>query len=433
MLQLSALSVLKLSAFVISILLVMVYDWLPERVVQLYPIENSVLSIFSDEGVGGKSRAIWLDQNQSEFQCTVPPSDTLQFCGGSIIWWQNEGPQTYDFSDFDRLRLDVAYRGQADNLVVNLYNQPVNPAAQGVTSEPKAMSVNVRTRDFSKPVEVLFRDFRVADWWVKQFNISREMAHVEKDNVSSIGIASSVSSDNQTDIIKIRGIYALGVYFSKETLYASLLVLWASLLVSEALFHYWALHRRVARDAAKLQTLSEMSAKYKVKAETDKLTGLSNREGLAQTLKAIEQNQAQDHYALLLIDVDHFKKLNDQHGHNVGDLVLEELARLINNSIRSTDLLSRWGGEEFVLLFRYAKREDVYPFAEKIRLEVASARFAGTLDLAITVSIGCALMAQHEKFEQTFKIADQALYSAKRGGRNQTIQATQHSQHTSPE
>ena len=413
--------------------MVIVYDWLPARVVQLYPIENSVLSIFSDEGVGGKSRAIWLDQNQSEFQCTVPPSDSVQYCGGSITWWQNDGAKTYDFSGFDRLLLDVAYRGQANNLVVNLYNQPVKPAALGVTSEPKAMSVNVRTRDFNKPVEVFFRDFRVVDWWINQFNIPREMAHVEKDNVSSIGIASSVPFNHQADIIRIRKIYALGAYFSKETLYASLLVLWAILLVSEALFHYWALHRRVARDAAKLQTLSEMSAKYKVKAETDKLTGLSNREGLAQTLKAIEQNQAQGHYALLLIDVDYFKKLNDQYGHNVGDLVLEELARLISKSIRSTDLLSRWGGEEFVLLFRYSNAEDVYPFAEKIRLEVASARFAGTLDLSITVSIGCALMAPHEKFEQTFKIADQALYSAKRGGRNQTIQATQHAGHTSLE
>lgn len=432
-LHISGLSALKLAAFVVSILMVIGYGWLPERVVKLYPIENSVLSIFSDEGIGGKSRVIWLDQDQSEFQCTVPSSDSVQYCGGSITWWQNDGVKYYDFSNFDRLLLDVNYQGQAANLVINLYNQPDNAAAKGSTSEQKAMSVNVRTRDFNQPVEVSFSDFKVADWWISQFNVSREFAHVELDKISSIGVASSPPFSHQPDIIAIRGIYAAGVYFSKETLYASLLVFWALLLMSEALFHYWALHRRIARDAAKLQTLSEMSAKYKVKAETDKLTGLSNREGLAQTLKAIEQNQAQGHYALLLIDVDHFKKLNDQHGHNVGDLVLEELAHVINKSIRSTDLLCRWGGEEFVLLFRYTQAQDVYPFAEKIRLEIASASFAGTLNLSITVSIGSAFMALHEKFEQTFKAADQALYTAKRSGRNQSIEAAQHKEQTNPE
>jgi diguanylate cyclase (GGDEF)-like protein len=285
----------------------------------------------------------------------------------------------------------------------------------------------VRSQDFNSRVNVDFNDFRVADWWITQHNIPREFAHVELNEITSVGISPIAPFSHQADIIQINAIYVAGTYFSKESLYASLLLFWALLLSSEALFHYWTLRQRVKRDAAKLQSLSDISAKYKVKAETDKLTGLSNREGLAQTLMAIEQSDTKSSYALLLIDVDHFKGLNDQFGHDVGDLVLEELAQSINRSIRSTDIVCRWGGEEFVVLFRYTKLQDVYPFAEKIRLEIARSSFAGTLELPIYVSIGAALMSVDDSFEKTFKLADQALYAAKRAGRNQTIMAPQRS------
>jgi diguanylate cyclase (GGDEF)-like protein len=289
------------------------------------------------------------------------------------------------------------------------------------------MSASVRSQDFNSRVNVDFNDFRVADWWITQHNIPREFAHVELNEITSVGISPIAPFSHQADIIQINAIYVAGTYFSKESLYASLLLFWALLLSSEALFHYWTLRQRVKRDAAKLQSLSDISAKYKVKAETDKLTGLSNREGLAQTLMAIEQSDTKSSYALLLIDVDHFKGLNDQFGHDVGDLVLEELAQSINRSIRSTDIVCRWGGEEFVVLFRYTKLQDVYPFAEKIRLEIARSSFAGTLKLPIYVSIGAALMSVDDSFEKTFKLADQALYAAKRAGRNQTIMAPQRS------
>jgi diguanylate cyclase (GGDEF)-like protein len=289
------------------------------------------------------------------------------------------------------------------------------------------MSASVRSQDFNSRVNVDFNDFRVADWWITQHNIPREFAHVELNEITSVGISPIAPFSHQADIIQINAIYVAGTYFSKESLYASLLLFWALLLSSEALFHYWTLRQRVKRDAAKLQSLSDISAKYKVKAETDKLTGLSNREGLAQTLMAIEQSDTKSSYALLLIDVDHFKGLNDQFGHDVGDLVLEELAQSINRSIRSTDIVCRWGGEEFVVLFRYTKLQDVYPFAEKIRLEIARSSFAGTLELPIYVSIGAALMSVDDSFEKTFKLADQALYAAKRAGRNQTIMAPQRS------
>jgi diguanylate cyclase (GGDEF)-like protein len=423
----SRLFILKLCAFVICIFCVVIYDSLPEQIVTLYPNETTTLSIFSDESIGGNSQVLWIDQANSKYQCTVPDTTLSQYCGASITWWYEDGPKTYDLRGFQRLILDITYQGSTPNLVVNLYNtlQPIEGIIE--TTVAKSMSASVRSQDFNSRVNVDFNDFRVADWWITQHNIPREFAHVELNEITSVGISPIAPFSHQADIIQINAIYVAGTYFSKESLYASLLLFWALLLSSEALFHYWTLRQRVKRDAAKLQSLSDISAKYKVKAETDKLTGLSNREGLAQTLMAIEQSDTKSSYALLLIDVDHFKGLNDQFGHDVGDLVLEELAQSINRSIRSTDIVCRWGGEEFVVLFRYTKLQDVYPFAEKIRLEIARSSFAGTLKLPIYVSIGAALMSVDDSFEKTFKLADQALYAAKRAGRNQTIMAPQRS------
>ncbi|KXI28281.1 GGDEF domain-containing protein [Paraglaciecola hydrolytica] len=424
-LGMSNLSLIKLCLFAISILIVVIYDVLPERIVTLYPSETATLSIFSDETSGGNSQARWIDQAKSKFSCTVPLSTKDQYCGASITWWHNEQPKTFDFRNFDRIIMDIDYQGETPNLAVYLDNQ-VKPIAGMVnTTTAKNMSTNVRSKDLSSPVDISFRDFRVAEWWIRQFDIPREYAHAELNEVTSVGIAPTAPFSTQADIIQINAIYAAGAYFSKEGMYACLLIFWALLLSSEALYHHWALRQRIKQDAAKLAALNDISAKYKVKAETDQLTGLSNREGLAQALMAIGQSKTQSHYAVLVLDVDHFKKLNDQYGHDVGDLVLEELAQAINRNIRSTDIVCRWGGEEFVVLFRYSKKQDVLPFAEKIRLEITNSSFAGTLKLNVSVSIGSALMLNEESFEQTFKQADQALYAAKRNGRNQTIMASE--------
>lgn len=416
----SILTQIKIVSFILSVLLIFTYDLIPLRTKTLYPLETATLSLFSDESAGGNSRVSWLDQNRSAYQCLVKPSATAQFCGGTITWFDQEAV-TYDFTDYQGLLLDIEYQGDTTNLIVNLYNLMSQGREETVTTEAKIMAANVKGKEFSRPVFVRFADFRVAEWWLMQHNIPRDRAHIEIDKVTSLGVAPTAPFSDNADLIQINAIYAIGPYFSREKLYASMLAFWAFLLASEGGFHYWSLRSRISRDAKKMQTLADISAQYKVKAETDMLTGLSNREGLAQTLKAIKINKNSADYSVLLLDIDYFKKLNDRHGHDVGDLVLEELAQIISSRIRHTDLVCRWGGEEFVILFRYADYRDIEIFADKVRLEIANTLFAGELKLSVTVSIGVAMMTQQNDFEKTFKRADIALYAAKRNGRNQII------------
>ncbi len=156
---------------------------------------------------------------------------------------------------------------------------------------------------------------------------------------------------------------------------------------------------------------------------TDGLTQLHNHRYFQDRLRieAKRCDRSGEPLALMLIDIDDFKKLNDQHGHAVGDEVLRRVGAMINNSLRETDLPARYGGEEFAILTPCTDLESATSVAEKVRHVITQARFKGIeLDLedglTVTVSIGVALYDGCVK--RLFNEADQALYRAKAGGKD---------------
>ena len=153
-------------------------------------------------------------------------------------------------------------------------------------------------------------------------------------------------------------------------------------------------------------------------AVTDPLTGLWNRRHTGELLSA-DLAQAQRHgqaLTLLMIDVDNFKSINDTHGHQTGDRVLVEVATRLREEIRSTDVVGRWGGEEFVVLLRYCGLRDAVATAEKLRRRIAEVPF-DTL-FSVSVSIGAAELQDNDDLASWIERADTALYAAKRAGRN---------------
>jgi len=163
---------------------------------------------------------------------------------------------------------------------------------------------------------------------------------------------------------------------------------------------------------------------------TDVLTGLHNRRHFMQTAQR-ELHLAQRHglpLALLILDIDHFKRVNDQHGHDIGDQVLVEVGRRCAQVLRATDLLARWGGEEFVVLLPNTGYEQAHQLAERMRETVAySAQLYAAQDaVRVTISIGVAgtVAQQPTTLDALVQQADRALYDAKRAGRNQVRLAT---------
>lgn len=125
--------------------------------------------------------------------------------------------------------------------------------------------------------------------------------------------------------------------------------------------------------------------------------------------------------SLLFIDIDYFKKINDEYGHDTGDVVLKTVAETISKDVRGGDTVARWGGEEILVLLLGANEEDAKEKADSIRKDVESAVFKDVSGLKVTVSIGVAEYQKGLLIDDLIKSADQALYKAKETGRNKVV------------
>lgn len=166
-------------------------------------------------------------------------------------------------------------------------------------------------------------------------------------------------------------------------------------------------------------------------AERDALTGLLNRRAILAHLEALhrDRRQASQSLCLMMCDVDHFKRINDRHGHAKGDEVLRQVAHLLSGKLRDGDRVGRIGGEEFLIVLASADLEDARQVAERLRQQVAdlSITCAEGARLDVTISIGVARsLHQDEDWADVIARADAGLYAAKRAGRDKVIVADEH-------
>jgi diguanylate cyclase len=174
----------------------------------------------------------------------------------------------------------------------------------------------------------------------------------------------------------------------------------------------------------RISDLKEKLIKAEHDATRDSLTGLSNRRmfdtALMQT--ANQSNQDQSAFALLLLDIDHFKKFNDTYGHTVGDNVLRLVGRLLFEQVKGRDMAARYGGEEFAIILAGAGLSDGMTVAEQIRATLERRpivnRHSGQSFGVVTCSIGAGVYRSGEPIGDLVDRVDQALYRAKREGRN---------------
>ncbi|WP_157822479.1 GGDEF domain-containing protein, partial [Psychromonas sp. Urea-02u-13] len=154
---------------------------------------------------------------------------------------------------------------------------------------------------------------------------------------------------------------------------------------------------------------------------TDTLTQIPNRLFINNSfdLEFERCKRYQSNFSLILIDIDHFKQVNDNHGHNVGDDVLIDIALILKQNIRQLDLLGRWGGEEFLIICPETTLLQAEIVAEKIREIIEQFEFLEALKL--TCSLGVTQSHSTDNKETIFQRADKALYTAKNSGRNQVI------------
>jgi diguanylate cyclase len=188
--------------------------------------------------------------------------------------------------------------------------------------------------------------------------------------------------------------------------------------------HSHTLHDELEKHRTATETLSKKLEESEAKALIDALTNVLNRNAYNMKIGELvhEYKRYKEEWALLILDIDHFKKFNDTYGHKTGDKVLKSVAATVSNSIRVSDHIFRYGGEEFVVILSRINKETTKNLSEKIRREVERDYLVdGDNELKVTMSIGATIITPEDTEASLFERADKALYQAKQNGRNQIL------------
>ncbi|MCW5770453.1 MAG: GGDEF domain-containing protein [Rhodospirillaceae bacterium] len=184
--------------------------------------------------------------------------------------------------------------------------------------------------------------------------------------------------------------------------------------------------RLFERLIGRYRQLADRRKQLAAAAAIDPLTGVHNRRGLAEVIARELKRGAGGVMAFIMLDIDHFKKINDRHGHPAGDVLLKGVAQRLLGALRRGDSIARYGGEEFLVVALGADRDEAVQLAERLRAAVADVSFsAGDLSISATASFGVAVGAPDNEAAVTALItrADAALYAAKAAGRNRVVAA----------
>jgi diguanylate cyclase (GGDEF)-like protein len=225
--------------------------------------------------------------------------------------------------------------------------------------------------------------------------------------------------------ISVERIELRGKLVPTSTFRLGIIAVWMLSVFSWLVFDGLATRNQLRLSAASQHSLQRLNESLRLEtrslaeiARSDPLTGVLNRKGLADELLRLVSVGGDSIFPLTLvfIDIDHFKRINDEHGHEVGDQVIRGLAELVRSAVQRDDLFARWGGEEFLLVFCDTPGLAAGAIAERVRERIAVAKWPG--GVRVTCSFGVAEWHRGEDLSEGVKRADEAMYRAKQNGRD---------------
>lgn len=385
-----------------------------------YPIKA-----IDDREQGGESVGVITRENGAlQLQCDLQKDKyKWPFCEISIALSATE--RGIDLSKFERIVFDMDLSGPEFNRV-RVYLRNFEP---GISTLDDPLSSKINELEFTLPVgepfSVPLKYFRVASWWVDERNIPIFSTDMRLDNVTQIEIATPGRVQMGLHQIEVRSLELHGKWLSLTQVLLLIVSAWLVFGLTWLAMEWQAYRERDRLKRAKMHELETINRVLEIQAEVlsnkiqlDPLTGALNREGLRDFLLQQWHGEVANsaEMSVLFVDLDHFKRINDGHGHAVGDEVLRQFARLVQSEIRSSDALVRWGGEEFLVVCPNTQLTQAAKLAEKLRACVGNAAWPNAI--TVTCSCGVATRGGDEEFSSLIERADAALYQAKENGRN---------------
>jgi len=420
-------NLLLISAIFFTLLALWVHRFFPSRHLVIFEDIQPYSYLYGTRLADGSQSAYWLNESKRYWRCNSPerPKDSVFVC--SYIMELSDDGFGVDLSAYSHLLLDIKYQGTSKKLRFYARNYHPGYSRPGDPNSNKFNAINLDVADLTNPIKLPLSELHVADWWLLQYNIPRAESKPDFRNTTEIAIdfESNVVAGQQD--VEVRRIEFVGEWISSEAWYLSILFVWLSSILLYALNQLRLLREQTSEDNKRIYHLAQQNKKLLQQSDelrrlstVDPLTQCFNRFGVHQIINRLETH---DHikeavYSLILIDIDYFKRINDRRGHDAGDRVLQAVSTLIQQRVRATDYVGRWGGEEFVVILPDTRKEMALAIAEKIRLVIYDTIFESENPLNVTASFGVAQREANEDFATTFKRVDNALYAAKNQGRN---------------
>jgi len=385
-----------------------------------------VLALDDRANAGGRSVAtVSREGGAIGMDCDLRAGYEWAFCELEIEF--GAAPHGIDLSRYDSMRLWVTATGPEAQKRVRVYVRNYDPAYSrpGVAESEKVNQLIYVPADYPQGYAVPLARFQVAQWWIDEHPMTLALEAPDFRNATRLAFSTGPKVEPGAHTIRVRRIELTGKLIATSTFRLAIIAVWmlsvfGYLVVDSALNR-----RRLRLSAASQHSLQRLNESLRLEtrslaeiARSDPLTGALNRKGLADELaRSVRMGEDKAFpMTLVFIDIDHFKRINDRLGHAVGDQVIRGLAELVRSAVQHEDLFARWGGEEFLLVFRDTSGMKGCAIAQRLRERIAGA--AWPEGLRVTCSFGVAEWHRGEDLNDGIRRADEAMYRAKREGRD---------------
>jgi diguanylate cyclase (GGDEF)-like protein len=393
-----------------------------ERVVELTR-DHFPVGVEDDRTAGGASVGS-LERKGRDLivHCHISRKNQWPYC--KLTFDFLKGANGIDMSRFDYIAIDGSYSGPG----TSRFGLILAEDEEGLTRLDQWQTYKINQIDaLDLPPKggtllIPFKWLGVAQWWKDMVKPTLEHSAVDIDNVVRAELTISGGGPEGEHIFTVHSIRLHGKVISRDALLMGLVAAWVLCAVGWLTVLTLSLRTQLKDSKAAIALLKAVNKALELEARDlagqahiDPLTGVLNRQGLRAALMSTS-SLLSDPMAVIFIDIDHFKSINDTHGHDVGDDVLRKFAMVIASGIRSSDRLVRWGGEEFLIVCPMTNVYQGRILAENLRHALHQQTWP--VGLCVTASFGVAQHHERDEVGIVIKHADEELYRAKQGGRD---------------
>ncbi|MBV2129015.1 GGDEF domain-containing protein [Arsukibacterium indicum] len=373
-----------------------------------------------------ESSRVKLTRENGQFivDCTIGEGYEWPFCEFQVIL--GYPPGGLNLTRYDSVRIKMWVEDQSD-FQMRLFLRNFNPAYSTVGNfqSLKLQELAFKLGHEQHSYAAKLSQFTVASWWSNQFPLTIEHAGADISNVSVLSVATSGHVQPGRYRIVIESIEFTGQLISEASLRLVIILVWTACIFLYLVLDSVLTRRELALSRHHHISLSNINEALLIEKDNfaqmalyDPLTGVLNRRGLSDALMDRLQNEESElsPWSIVFMDIDHFKNINDKYGHAVGDQVIEQFTAQVQRQIKRNDLLTRWGGEEFLLILPGTHSTDALEVVERLRDHLTT--FPWPKGLKLTCSFGVTEYSINENLSVAIKRADEAMYTAKQKGRD---------------